>query len=1163
VQPKTATERLIQSGPQPVAQIAQRARNSHTGAAMCQNAAHYLGEVGAALAASYWFARAGARSPALDKTLSSMFSRGPSYGTWIGVLRESASVAGAEALASLSRPLALRDPIDALAAVLLPRLEDGPFGSKGPSLRDAFARAQTGGILGFFDFLVAFRNAVYGHASMLPESESRALAQPFLEAVSSLLVDPALFEGSWLGQPSASFLASSRPQWKKLAGLYVEFIDGPPEPPPGGALHFVAGDRILRAPMFVIAEEDATGLARFGFLSRLVGPTKGGIVRPEALREVEYLDYVSGPFRSTAVEDARALIAPLVDASGEASAASEPAKERPIAASERRFGEFILDETKRLGSGAMGEVFRATQPSLARDVALKVLPPSLARDPVKMGRFNREVQALARCDHPNVVHVYAFGVEDGRPWYAMELFEGSDLSRFLAEPGTRDRAYHARMARLFAGAAGGIAEIHRRGVVHRDIKPSNLMLSGDRLVVMDLGLAKASDESAAYTRSEGKEFVGSVLYAAPEQIEANLLGMDHRADIYGLGATLYEAITAKPMYEGTVEQILERKLRKEPRPPRSIDASIPADLEVIVMKAVARDPPMRYATAEAMADDLMAFAEGRAITARPASWTYHLRMFHAQNRALVRLAAAGVGILAAVLVAGFARITEEREAAEGHRRRAEGLMSFMLVDVRDKLEPIGKLDVLDEVARRSMDYYAAIPGDDGDRESSRLRALALDNLGDVRLAQGDIAGALRQYESAERIRRTQLDGTAELRHDLSISSDKIGDVRFAQGDTTEALRRYRSALEIRTALFAQDPESARWGRSLHSSHGKVGSVLAARGETQEALDSMRRACVLMERLVQRHPGDTKLELDLARSRRRIASLLLQKSDLDGAVAEYRAVMEIDQRLANGDPSNLAQKHDVAIDHVAVGNVLLAKRDIDAALAAFKAANGLLAELVAREPSHAVWKRSLSASHQGMGEVHAEHGDFADALREFRAALAIAEQLAALDGTNAERQRDLCVGVNNVGDMLELLGDTAGALDAYRRYLEISKTLASTDPTNVAWQRDLAIAHSNVGRVLLTQKKIGPATEHARADLEITTNLAEREPANLERQRDLALSREALGDALSAAGDRTAALGEYRSARAVVEELLRGGWFEGDVRSRAEDLDRKIAGLARR
>jgi tetratricopeptide (TPR) repeat protein len=1119
----SATDRLIQTGAQPLAQIAQRGRNAHTGSAMCQTAAHHLAEAGAALAASYWFARhrdSGPGSAAVSRALSAMLARGPSFGTWVGLLRESASAVGAGALASLAKPLSDRDAIDRLAAALVPKLGDtGPFGSKGASLKEPFARAQKGGALGFFDFLVAFRNAVYGHSWMLPEAESRALAVPFLEAVSALLIDPVLFEESWLAQPSSSFLASSRPQWKRLSGLYVEFVDpiesGLP-PPEGAALSFVAAARVLRAPFFVVAEEDATGLSKFGFLSRLI--------KPGAVKEIEYLDYVSGPFRSSfAVEEARELSIETVE--------SEP--EPPASSHERRLGDFIVDESSRLGSGAMGEVFRASQPSLCRDVALKLLPPTLSHDPVKMGRFNREVQALARCDHPNVVHVYAFGIEDSRPWFAMELIEGEDLSKRIAASPERTSDFFVRTARLFAGASSGLAEIHRRGVIHRDIKPSNLMItaSSDRLVIMDLGLAKTTDHSSAYTRSEGREFVGSVLYAAPEQIEANLLVMDHRADVYGLGATLYEFLTQKPLFEGSVEQVLQQKLRKEPKPPRAQDPRIPSDLEIVVLKAIARDPSARYATAEAMAEDLLAFAEGKPIAARRQSWTYHLRMFQAQNRGLVRMMAAAIASIAIVVTWAFIQISGERAAADRHRRSAEGLMNFMLTDLRDKLEPIGKLALLDEVAKRTMGYYESIPTDDANAEAARLRSVALDNLGDVRLAQGDTTGAMEQYRAAEAIRIRR----PEARDEMAISMDKIGDAALAQGDTSQALERYQRALQIRDALAASSPENPKVQRGVHVSHTKIGNVLAKRGKTDEALEHYRSARAIMERLSARDSKDAKAQIDLARVRTKIAALLLARRDLDGALEEYRAALAIDRKVSDEDPSNLSLLHEVAFDLSSIGDVLLTKGEIEPALAHYRDALILREKLASLEPEHAGWQRSLSAGLQKVGDVLAEREDFAGALVQYRPALAIAERLAALDEANAERQRDLCVSLNNVGDMMEALGDRAGALEAYRRYLSIAQRLAEKDPTNVGWQRDLSVAHGNVGRALLAGGARKEALEHGEADLAIAKDLAEKDPNNPERQRDLSMSHESMGDLLLSS-DRARALAEYRAARALMEKL---------------------------
>ena len=250
------------------------------------------------------------------------------------------------------------------------------------------------------------------------------MGRPLLAAVAHVAVQASLLDGHWLGRTGISVLGEeSGRHWKRLAGLDAEFLEPSDSglPPADDAdprfLHFVRGSEVVSAAFLVAQEEDATGLSRFGFFQRLGKGRKGG---------VDYVDYIGAPFRSD--ETTAAAQEALADAAGPAGEAEGAPS--PEAADERRFGDYVIEG--ELGRGAMGIVYRARQISLGRVVALKVLPPTLLGDPVAMGRFHREGMVLARCDHPNVVRVLAYGIEQGRPWYAMEQVDGSDLSQVFA-----------------------------------------------------------------------------------------------------------------------------------------------------------------------------------------------------------------------------------------------------------------------------------------------------------------------------------------------------------------------------------------------------------------------------------------------------------------------------------------------------------------------------------------------------------------------------------------------------------------------------------------------------------------------------------------------------------------------------------------------------------
>lgn len=317
---------------------------------------------------------------------------------------------------------------------------------------------------------------------------------------------------------------------------------------------------------------------------------------------------------------------------------------RPLAPI-RRLGDFEI--VRELGRGGMGVVYEARQVSLNRRVALKVLAGALGLTPTAVQRFRREAEAAARLHHTNVVPVYAIGEQDGVHFYAMELIDGPSLDAVIrdlragavpdtpsdlaatglyvppaATPSptgvnTAQAERFDRAAAMMADVADALHHAHQNGVTHRDVKPSNLLLSADgRLSVTDFGLARVLEQPGMTVTGE---FVGTPLYVSPEQITAGRVPVDHRTDVYSLGATLYELLTLRPPFQADGrDRLLALITQKDPPAPRAVDGRIPRDLETICLKCLEKDPDRRYQSAKDLADDLRRFVHRFAIHAKRA-----------------------------------------------------------------------------------------------------------------------------------------------------------------------------------------------------------------------------------------------------------------------------------------------------------------------------------------------------------------------------------------------------------------------------------------------------------------------------------------------------------------------------------------------------------------
>jgi len=252
----------------------------------------------------------------------------------------------------------------------------------------------------------------------------------------------------------------------------------------------------------------------------------------------------------------------------------------------KTLGSYHIDA--RVSTGGMGAVYLATHTDTGRIAAVKVLRPALAADRTFLQRFRREVHALQKIDHPNVVRIYDVGSEDGLQYYAMEYLERSldDLVR-KGPMETRDAL------RTVAQAAHGLEAVHKAGIFHRDVKPSNILLDPNgRAKVSDFGIAKVGD---ATRMTQTGTIVGTPTYMAPEQVES--ADVNARADIYSLGVVLYEAVVGKPPFDGnTALDILRKHRFSLPDPPKSFNPRLPGSLSHLIMGMLAKSPSKRPAS---------------------------------------------------------------------------------------------------------------------------------------------------------------------------------------------------------------------------------------------------------------------------------------------------------------------------------------------------------------------------------------------------------------------------------------------------------------------------------------------------------------------------------------------------------------------------------------
>ncbi len=658
--------------------------------------------------------------------------------------------------------------------------------------------------------------------------------------------------------------------------------------------------------------------------------------------------------------------------------------------------------TGLLGRGGMGRVYLAKDLTLNRTVAIKMLIDT--GDDMLAARLHTESQAVARLQHPNIAQVFETGQVHGQPFIVLEYLNGGSLTQKLA--GKPQPPLEA--ARLLETLARAIAHCHQHGIIHRDLKPANILLAGDGTPkITDFGLAKRLHEDSSLTRTG--EVLGTPSYMAPEQASGGTSKVGPAADIYALGALLYEVLTGRPPFQGPDSvQTLMMVLTMDPVAPSTLLPKVPRDLETICLKCLEKSPRKRYQNAELLGDDLRRFLEGQPILARPVGVVERTIKLARRRPATALLIAFGLvsmlGLLAGSLYLHATNLrleTSNRETNES-LTLARDAIDKMLVRLSDELAPHPQSDQLRrdslEDARRLYEKLTAIRPND--HATLRQTADALVKLGAIYSDLGQLDNAEATFRKALTFQNDLNDNTNRL--GIATTLLHLAKLEQKRGKHEQTISLGREAMEaLVSASDNADPPTLRVKADIHT-------ALAISKRSRQLLDDAGKehqtALALRTQWLAAEPESTEAKAAVASSLSNWAGLSLVRNQPQEAIV---ALTKAEQLLAGQTSPRLRFYLGQFQANRAVAYELL-KHEKDA-LATHTAAIATLTALVADYSSVPGYRFLLAKEHLNVARFYGPLKRSEEAMRHLRIAGPMLETLGKEHPDNQQftATRDLC------------------------------------------------------------------------------------------------------------------------------------------------------------
>lgn len=672
----------------------------------------------------------------------------------------------------------------------------------------------------------------------------------------------------------------------------------------------------------------------------------------------------------------------------------------------------------QIGRGGMGIIYHARHLELRREVAIKMLLGGTTLDASRVVRFQGEAQTTARLLHPHIVQLYEMGTWGDLPYLCLEYVPGGSLRKRLESGPLPPRV----AAELLEKVARAVHFAHEQGVLHRDLKPGNILLTQDGTPkVADFGLAWRADHDETLTHTG--MILGTPNYMAPEQVQGDRTRFGPAVDVYALGVILYEAVTGRPPFQiQTHEDLMQIPLR-EPVPPSAWKPGLPRDLEVICMKCLRREATSRYPSAQALAEDLHRFLDGRPITARPLGLIERYWRWSRRNPSAAALAGSLVLLVTLTLIGMTAlAIYAERQwerAVNGER----------MADLRFQLTRQVSDDLIAGLADRLQDTQ------------------------DIPLVRRDLlSNACKVYEGILRENRAD----DELRRQAERLRWRLGQAEQELGDSVAAQRCYRTALVELEELGARHPEEADVQADQAACYLSLGILLDSQMHREEGRQALEEAYRKYANLLTVFPppskGSASYLRGLAATHKALG--LLHRGEYRFAEALERitseaAVLEQLQFLTPDDPGI---RFDLAVNACNRGFLLRANKSQEDGWPHLVRSRTLLEELLRAAPERIRYRRELGLLLARMGTQRMSTDYEQEARSLFTEAIALQERLREDFPNLPSYTVDLAGSVYNYALALGTIKQADESAKLHTRALHLIEPVLVRDPQSQAAQR---------------------------------------------------------------------------------------------------------------